>query len=247
MEAAKLLSAFFAGVFASFIGSMAGSGGLISIPFLIFLGLAPHVAIATHRAGAVGLQLGALVRFVKAKEIAWRYVVPLSVLALISAQLGSRLLLKTDESMLKDIIVAAMLTMLPVILIKRDIGLVKSEASASRKAVGYAAFFLVLIWQAYFGGAAATMIFYVMMVFFGMTINSANATVKLPGLLLGISTLLIFASHGIVNWAYGISLFSGMLVGGYLGAHTALRKGNAWVKVLFAVVVFLSAVIMILE
>jgi len=80
-----------------------------------------------------------------------------------------------------------------------------------------------------------------------MTINRANATIKLPGLLLGISTLLIFAVHGIVNWTYGITLFFGMLIGGYLGAHTALSKGNAWVKVLFAVVVLLTAVKMILE
>jgi len=67
------------------------------------------------------------------------------------------------------------------------------------------------------------MIFYVMMLFFGMTINSANATMKLPGLLLG------------------------MLIGSYLGVHTAIKKGNAWVKPLFAVVTVLSTVKMILD
>jgi len=106
---------------------------------------------------------------------------------------------------------------------------------------------LVLLWQAFFGGAAATVIFFVMMFFFGMTLNRANATIKLPGLLLGISTLLIFALHGIVNWVYGIVLFLGMLIGGYVGAHTALKKGNAWVKVVFVVVVLLSAAKLILE
>ncbi len=247
METAKLLITFVAGMIASFIGSMVGSGGLISIPFLILLGLPPHVAIATHRAGAVGLQIGALVRFVRSKEIAWRYVAPLSVLSLIAAQIGSRLLLQTDESILRHIVAAAMLVMLPVMLMGREMGLVNTETSTCRTIIGYAVFFLVLIWQAYFGGAAATMIFYVMMIFFGMTLNRANATIKLPGLLLGISTLLIFAVHGIVNWAYGMVLFLGMLIGGYLGAHTALRKGNAWVKALFVIVVLLSVVKMFLE
>lgn len=247
MDLAKLFITFLVGIFASFIGSMVGSGGLISIPFLILLGIPPHVAIATHRAGAVGLQIGALVRFVRSKEIVWRYVAPLSILSLIAAQIGSRLLLQTDELILRKIIVAMMLIMLPVVLMNRDIGLENTEKSSYRKTVGYAVFFLVLIWQAYFGGAAASMIFFVMMFFFGMTINRANATIKLPGLLLGISTLLIFAVHGIVNWTYGITLFFGMLIGGYLGAHTALSKGNAWVKVLFAVVVLLTAVKMILE
>jgi len=247
MEPTKFVITFVVGVFASFIGSMVGSGGLITIPFLIFLGLPPHVAIATHRAGAVGLQIGALVRFAKSKEIDWRYVVPLSILSLIAAQIGSRLLLQTDEAILKNIIVTAMLIMLPIILMKPDMGLINTETSSARKTIGYVAFFLVLLWQAFFGGAAATVIFFVMMFFFGMTLNRANATIKLPGLLLGISTLLIFALHGIVNWVYGIVLFLGMLIGGYVGAHTALKKGNAWVKVVFVVVVLLSAAKLILE
>jgi uncharacterized membrane protein YfcA len=182
----------------------------------------------------------------KSKEIVWKYVAPFSVLALVAAPVGSQLLLRTDESSLKAIIVAIMLLMLPTIFIKKDIGLVDKEASGIRKSIGYVIFFLVLVWQAYFGGAAATITFYVMMFFFGMTINRANATSKIPGLFLGLSTLFVFATHGIVNWAYGIAVFFGMLIGGYLGAHTALRKGNAWVKGLFAVIVLLSAVKMIL-
>jgi len=247
METFKLLSTFLVGIFASFVGSMAGSGGLISIPFLVLIGIDPHVAIATHRVGAVGLQVGALARFVRSREIAWRYVLPLSLLALIAAQVGSRLLLQTDESILRKVIIAVMLITLPVVLLNRDMGLKNIETSRGRRAIGYAAIVLVLVWQAYFGGAAASMTFFAMMFFFGMTLNAANATSKIPGLLLGFSTLLIFAANGLVNWVYGIVMFFGMLLGGYLGAHAALKKGNTWVKGLYAVVVLLSAAKMILE
>lgn len=232
---------------ASFIGSMAGSGGLISIPFLIILGIPPHTAVATHRVGAVGLQLGALSRFSKSKEIVWKYVGHMCVLALIASQIGSRLLLDTDQSTLKHIIVIVMLVMLPIILMDSNMGLKSIETSWFRKAVGYIVLSLTFIWQAYFGGAAATMTLYAITFFFGTTINSANATSKIPGLLLSLSTLLIFSAHGIVNWTYGITLFFGMLFGGYLGVHTALSKGNALVKWLFAGVALLSAAKMALE
>jgi uncharacterized protein len=53
MEAIRLSGTFLVGVLASFIGSMVGSGGLISIPFLILIGIPPHTAVATHRVGAV--------------------------------------------------------------------------------------------------------------------------------------------------------------------------------------------------
>lgn len=85
-----------------------------------------------------------------------------------------------------------------------------------------------------------------MMLFFGMSINRSSATNKIPGLLLSVSTLIVFVSHGIVNWVYGIDLFFGMLAGGYLGAHTALKKGDAWVKAVFVVVVVVSAVKLVL-
>jgi uncharacterized membrane protein YfcA len=241
MEIIKLTATFFVGLFASFIGSMVGSGGLISIPFLIFLGLPPHIAIATNRVGAVGLQLGALARFMKSNEIAWKYTVWLSALALVAAQVGSRLLLQTDEALLKKIIVAIILLALPSIFLNRAIGVENKNVSGIRKAIGYVLVFLVFVYQAFFGGGAATQLVYVMMFFFGMTINRASATNKIPGLFLGLSTLFVFISHGIVNWTYGIDLFFGMVVGGYLGAHTALKKGNAWVKVLFAIIVVLSA------
>lgn len=247
MEAIKLLGTFLVGVLASFIGSMVGSGGLISIPFLVLIGIPPHTAVATHRVGAVGLQLGALTRFVISKQVIWKYVLPMSVLALLASQIGSRLLLKTDPATLKHIIVAVMLIMLPTLFMKRSMGLQSIDTSRFRKVIGSTVLFLVLIWQAYFGGAAATMTLYVIMFFFGTTINSANATSKIPGLLLSLSTLLIFSAHGIVNWTYGITMFFGMLIGGYLGAHTALKKGNAWVKWLFVGVVLLSAAKLILE
>jgi uncharacterized membrane protein YfcA len=245
LEAIRLSATFLVSVLASFIGSIAGSGGLISIPFLILIGIPPQTAVATHRVGAVGLQIGALTRFATSEEIAWKHVAGLSGLALLASQVGSRLLLRTDQSTLEYIIVVVMLGMLPLVLMKRDLGLQIVETSWSRKVAGYALLFLVLVWQAYFGGAAATMTLYSLVFFFGTTFNGANATSKIPGLLLGLSTLLIFSAHGIVDWTYGITMFVGMLIGGYLGAHTALRKGNAWVKWLFVGVVLISAAKMV--
>ncbi len=246
METFKLIAAFLVGVFAAFIGSMVGSGGLISIPFLIFLGLPPQIAIATNRIGAVGLQIGALVRFLKSNEIDWRYVVRFGLLSLAGAQIGARLLLQADDAILRHIIVGFMLAMLPLLFFMKNLGIENKEVSAGRKAVGYVLLLLTYTWQAFFGGGAATIIFYVMMLFFGMSINRSSATNKIPGLLLSVSTLIVFVSHGIVNWVYGIDLFFGMLAGGYLGAHTALKKGDAWVKAVFVVVVVVSAVKLVL-
>jgi uncharacterized membrane protein YfcA len=247
MEIIKLVATFFVGLLVSLIGSIVGSAGLINIPFLIFMGLPPHIAIATHRVGAVGLQIGALVRFLKSKEIDWRYVTFFSVLALLAAPLGANLLIQTDPELLKHIIVGVMLLVVLLMFFNKDIGLQNREVPARRKIMGYLLYFLVLIWQAFFGGGTATMYFFVMMYFFGMSINRANATVKIPGLFLGLVTLIIFINNDMINWAYGLAMFFGMLIGGYIGIHIALKKGNAWVKTLFIIFVLGFAVKLLLE
>ena len=216
MEIIKLIATFFVGLLVSFIGSMVGSAGLINIPFLIFMGLPPHIAVATHRVGAVGLQLGALVRFIKSDEIDWRYVAGFSVMALIAAPLGAILLIQTDADVLKHIIIFIMLLVLLLMITNKDIGLQNMEVSSGRKIAGHILYFFVLVWQAFFGGGTATMFFYVMMYFFGMSINRANATVKIPGLVLGAVTLTIFIISDMINWPYGLAMFLGMLIGGVL-------------------------------
>ncbi|MEA2003921.1 MAG: sulfite exporter TauE/SafE family protein [archaeon] len=99
-----------------------------------------------------------------------------------------------------------------------------------------------MIFGGFFGGGAGTLMFYILMYFFGFTIIQANATSIIPWFVMSITSLIIFIINGIVVYQVGISLFAGMLAGGYLGAHIAIRKGDRWVRIIFLAVVLASAV-----
>lgn len=247
MNFLTLILTFFIGTFASFIGAMVGGGGLISIPFLMFVGLPPHIAIATNRLGAFGLEIGAIARFLRSGAIMWKYVPWFCIIAVIAGQVGTNILIETDPDVVKKVIVAFILILLPIIFLKPKIGVEQHEASVLKKVFGYIFYFLALAWAAFFAGGSATIIFYILMFFFGFPINNASATQRIPGMCLSIISLYIFIGNGMVEWGYGIALFFGMLFGGYLGAHTALKKGNAWVKMLFAVVVIASAIALLMK
>ena len=47
---------------------------------------------------------------------------------------------------------------------------------------------------------------------------------------------MLFIILGQVNYAYGLLMAVSMIVGSYLGAHFALKKGVGYVKILFIVV-----------
>jgi uncharacterized membrane protein YfcA len=68
------------------------------------------------------------------------------------------------------------------------------------------------------------------------------ATTVIPWLILSLSSLIIFINSGVIDYRAGIILIVGMAIGGYLGAHFAIKKGNVWVKRIFAVFVLVSAI-----
>lgn len=241
-----LILVFSVGVLASFIGAMVGSGGLISIPFLIFMGLPPQIAIATNKFGSIGLSLGAVLKFLKEKKIIWEYVLPFSIISLSAAYIGANILLNINQEILSKIVGIIILLMLPTIFLKKEIGLKRNSVTKTKRGIGYLLYFLIMIFGGFFGGGGGTLILYVLIIFFGFTIIEANATDMIPWFAMSFSALMIFMMNGIVNYLYGIVLFGGMLVGGYVGAHTAIKKGNAWVKAVFVTVIVASAIKLIL-
>lgn len=241
MEILKLVAVFSVGVVGSIVGAIAGSGGLINIPFLIFLGLPPQVAIATHKFGSAGMKIGAAIKFRTTPHINWSYFWPFAVLSFIAAFLGAQLLIAIDKELLSRIIAFIILAILPFLFVKKEMGVVHQETSRLKHVFGYILYFFSQVYGAFFGGGAATISFYVLMTFFGFTIVEASASTTLPSLVMTLVALLVFAFNGMLDYEYGIATFLGMLVGGWLGAHIAVKKGNAWVKVFFILIVVLSA------
>lgn len=239
---ATVVIIFIVGAFTSFIGSIVGGGGLISIPFLIFLGLPPQAAIATNKLGAIGMGIGAIPKFWKAKKIIWKYVIQFTILGIAGAFLGATLLLSINEAVLAKVVSIILLAFLPILFFKKKIGVKRHETGSAKKALGYGLYFLIMIYTGFFGGGAGILIFYALMLTFGLTIIEANATDMIPWIIATVVSFIVFAVNGIVNYAYGIPLMLGMILGGYIGAHTAIKKGDMWVKSLFAVIVVASAV-----
>lgn len=238
----QIILTFIIGVLASFIGAIVGSGGLISIPFLMFLGLPPQIAIATNKFGAVGLSIGSITKFKKEKKIIWKYILPFSILAIIGGIIGAKLLINIDEDYLSKIVGLILLILLPFIFLKKDLGIKNKKPSKQMKIIGSIIYFLLMIFGGFFGGGAGALIITTLIYFFGFKIIEANATDMVPWFILSLISLIIFMIYGIVNYFLGISLFIGMLVGGYLGAHIAVKKGDKWVKSLFVILVIISSI-----
>lgn len=225
----------------SILGSLVGGASLLLIPSLIFIGLPPQVAIATDKFGSIGNALSAFYKFTMAGKIQWKYVPVLAFFSLVGSLIGANILLSINPKILQNAIGIILLILLPIIFLKKDIG-VKSRSPTSFKiAIGLILYLIVQIFSGFFGGVGP-IIFYILIITFGFTIIEANATQTIPILVLFISSLTIFALNGIIDYKVGAVLLVGMTIGGYIGAHIALKKGDKWVKDLFALLVVILSI-----
>lgn len=228
---------FVIGVITGFMDSTVGSGGLVSIPMLIFAGLPPHVAIATDRFGTVGQGIGAFVSFWKARKIVWEFVLLFSLLAFVGGFVGANVLLFIADYPLEKIIGAILLLTIPLLFFKPHLGIKRVAVGVVRKIIGSIIYVLVMVYNGIFGTGSGPLATYNLLEFFGLTMLQAAATNVIPWFVLSATTLVIFLQNGIVDFGNGIALLLGMIVGGYIGARFLIRIGDVWVKRVFIVVV----------
>jgi uncharacterized protein len=241
MPAFQLTIIFLAGILSGFIGAVAGGGGLFSLSLLIFFGIPPQITLATNKFGGIGLSIGALYKFIKKRKIIWKYVISLSLVGISASIIGSKILIQSDPIFLKSLTGILLLLLVPTIFLNKNFGIEHKVTSKHQKILGYILYFLLSIIASFFGGFGAILIS-VVVFFFGLPIIEANATELVSYTIFSIVSVIIFMFSKIIDYQIGLWLFIGMLIGGYIGAHTAVEKGNKWVKVFFAIVVIISAV-----
>ncbi|MDP2860319.1 MAG: sulfite exporter TauE/SafE family protein [bacterium] len=241
-ELITFISVFLIGIIASIFGTMVGGGTLLSIPFLMLVGFPPQVAIATERFGGIGQTIAAFIKFLKSEKIVWKYVLGLTVISVAGSLVGSNILINTNPAVLHNMVGVIILVLLPLLFLKKDLGIQHTTVSRNKIIIGSIIYFFVQIFAAFFGGGTGILIAYTLMFCFGLTIIEATATKIVPWFFLSISSLVIFANKGIINYKMGVVMLAGMAIGGYMGAHIVLKRGNVWLKRLFLFFVIISVI-----
>lgn len=241
------LITFCIGMAGSAISATCGAGaGLLTSPYFILLGLPPQTAIGTAKFGGIGLTIGSLGRFKKTEHIRWEFVASFMLVSILAGIAGAQLLLFLNGETVHYIVVYAALLALPFLFLKK-IGIEQFQPTKTQLGIGYVCKFFTESVQAAFGSGLGVLTSIVVMFFFGFTALEANATKRIPGLLKELVTIPAFAIAGIIAYDHGFALMLGSLVGGYAGAHIAVKKGNVFVKIMLAIVVAITAIMILIK
>lgn len=234
---------FLASFLANWFSALSGGGaGLIQFPMLIFLGLPFGVALATHKVASVALGLGATVRHFRESHLERRFSLIILGAGLPGVVLGASTILKVPSNYAQFVL--GVLTMgLGVYSVFRP-GLGMEYAPRNRQgrdlAVGMAGLFVVGFLNGSITSGTGLFLTMWLIRYFGLDYKRAVAyTLVLCGLVWNGTGALVLGTIGNIAWDWMPALLLGSLIGGYLGSHHAIRKGNLWIKRAFEIVTVL--------
>ena len=228
---------FITGLMAGFLGSTVGGGGFLSIPILVLLGFTPQASIALNKIGDIGTFISAVSRYWKSQKIDWGMAGKIAIIYIIGSFVGTQIMVGLSSHTLNIFIAISILLAAPFLFVNKKMGLVVTKVSKIKKAIGFVILAFLSIIGAIVGAGGAVLSTMVMMVFFGYEIIDGHGTTTPSKFFSALIPSIVYFSYGFVEIIPAIVIFVGMLIGGFLGARTAILEGNRWIKTLFTVVV----------
>jgi uncharacterized membrane protein YfcA len=232
-----------AGFMAGFINTLAGSGSLVTLPLLIFLGLPANIANGTNRVAILLQNVVGVASFDRQGILDRRGTLMLGAPMVLGALLGANIAVNLDEALMRRTIGILMLVMLVVIIVRPKRWL----HGTMERLEGWPAwwqlglFFLIGIYGGFIQAGVGIFLLAGLVLGVGYDLVRANAVKVGAVLVFTIFALGVFILNDQVNWGIGLVLAVGNMLGAWTAARVAADKGAVWVRRLLIAVVLVSA------
>jgi len=228
-----------ANVFSAFAG---GGAGLLQFPALIFLGLPFGVALATHKVASVALGVGATLRHLREESLERRFALFILATGVPGVVLGASFILRIPDRAAQVSLGVLTIALGVYSWFNRQLGQQHRPRNRDRRGLAWGGAGLFAIGVLNGSLTSGTGLFCTLWLvrWFGLDYKRAVAyTLVLVGMFWNGMGAVTLGLLGEIRWSWLPALLAGSLIGGYLGAHLAIAKGNFWIKRAFELVTVL--------
>lgn len=224
---------------AGFIDTLAGGGGLLTVPSLLLAGLPPVNALATNKlqsAFGSGMATFTLLRRHRFDRSGLKRAF---VASLIGAALGTVLvqIVRSDALAVLVPIVLAFIAL--YFLLTPGAGRVARAPRLATASYERGVVPIIGFYDGFFGPGTGSFFSLAGVALRGQDLITATANAKALNFASNIASLTVFVLGGKVLWATGASMIAGQLLGAWLGSHAVLRGGARLIRPLIVVVCLL--------
>ncbi|MBU1105747.1 MAG: TSUP family transporter [Candidatus Riflebacteria bacterium] len=228
----SLIFLFIAASVAGFIDTLAGGGGLITVPALILSGIPPHFALGTNKLqSSMGSGTATFMMF-KNKKVSWNSVKYLMLTAFAGSILGTISIQYIDAKVLSFVIPVVLLLIAIYFLFAPQ----PHEGSNSPRIsdASYRRFVVPIIgwYDGMFGPGTGSFLALSGVALRGQGLIDATVTAKTLNFATNIASLIVFLTVGKVVWLAGFTMMAGQFLGAMGGSLCLMRINPKYLRIL---------------
>ncbi|MFP4474609.1 MAG: TSUP family transporter [Desulfatibacillaceae bacterium] len=231
---------FLGGLVAGFVDSVAGGGGLISVPVLMFSGLPPQVVLGTNKFQASFGSVSAATNYARKGAVDKDGVFLGVGCTFVGAATGAAVIQVLATDFLAAVIPWLLLLVLAYMVLFPKVGDVEARPRLGKKSF-YLLFGLTLgFYDGFFGPGTGSFWTAAFLLVLGHAMTRAVGTTKIMNATSNVVSLAVFIAGGNVAWAYGLAMAGGQFIGANLGSNMAMRRGTRFIRPIFITVVLIT-------
>ncbi|PSB66286.1 hypothetical protein C7B79_01800 [Chroococcidiopsis cubana CCALA 043] len=215
---------------AGIIDTIAGGGGMLTLPALLSVGVSPANALATNKLQSIFGTASSSFHFFRQERVditkSWLVV----ACTFVGAALGAVVVQLINPTFLSRVV--------PFLLIAAAIYILFSPSlsdSDARQRVSQLAFALTAgigigFYDGFFGPGTGSFFAIAFVTLLGYNATKATANTKVMNLASNCASVLFFILGGKTIWILGLLMGMGQVLGGYVGARLVIAKGAKLVR-----------------
>ncbi len=233
-----LIFLFFVGLAAGFIDSIAGGGGLISLPALLSVGMPPQMALGTNKLQGTFGALTAARNFIRHGKVDLKACLLGIFTTLVGASVGALMIQRLDPIFLNHLVPVLLLLVLIYTVFYKS-----SNIDGKKPKMTHGLFFLIFgfslgFYDGFFGPGTGSFWTASLMLFLGFNMIKAVGVTRVMNFTSNVVALSVFAIGGNVYFKEGIIMAIGQIIGSRFGSGLAIKKGTRFIRPVFILVVF---------
>jgi len=226
---------------AGFIDSIVGGGGLIQLPgtFILFPKAPIPTLFGTNKIASLLGTASSAAQYAKRIKFDFRVLVPIALCSGIASWLGAKAVSSVNVNTLKPIILVVLVVIAIYTFLKKDFGSIQTKQLTVQKQILFGCLLALVVgfYDGFFGPGTGSFFVMGFVFFLGFEFIKASAYAKLINCMTNLSALIVFIQKG--NYILTIAVLMAIcnITGNLIGTRLALKRGNAFVRIFFLLVV----------
>jgi uncharacterized protein len=226
---------------AGWIDAVVGGGGLIQLPALLvgLPGASPAQLLATNKFGSIFGTATSSITYYRRVRPDLRTALPMAAVAYVGAVGGALIGLHIPKAAFNPIILVLLVLVGAYTILKPDLGKesIRRYDGARHTVLAMLTGFVIGVYDGALGPGTGSFLVFALVGLLGYNFLEASAKAKIANFATNLGALTVFLPMGLVLFKVGAVIAVANLIGGYVGARTAVSKGSGFVRAVFVLIV----------